>query len=177
MSRLEASKRAEILAAVDAGESIADVSERLHVARSTAYKVVHQRRAAKASASAAPQDRDARELRDRLLRAAHRALDHVEAQLEDGSVQSQPFVAVGIATQRFLEAEKKLAATDGLPEALPEDDDEARRVVLQGWWQAARQGDANAMRHLAEAYGLKHANQQPVVVTFDDGDTAGGPAT
>jgi hypothetical protein len=89
-----------------------------------------------------------------------------DAKTKGGDAKTKDAVIGGIATQRALEIETKIGSLRGLPEELPVDDLEARKVVMQAWWLASRSGGQAATRHLAAALGIKSAQQQPVEITF-----------
>ena len=125
------------------------------------------------SPASIPKDPEARlaALRDGWLGIAEKS----QELMTEKPTATQHAIMGGIATQRALELHEKLGGS-GLPETLPEDDEEKRRVVLAAWWRAARRGSTNAVRHLAEALGLKSAQEQNIELFFERPTTEEDPA-
>lgn len=90
----------------------------------------------------------------------------------------------GIAMSKVLETTRYIEATADLPVDLPEDDEEARRLVKAALWKRTRTGSASAARELAAKLGLKNLKSQGIKVDFsrdvaklmDGEDTADDPS-
>lgn len=120
------------------------------------------------SPAALPKDPVARlmALRDAWITVAEQRT----ARLIDDSepTSSNDAVIGGIATQRATDLHDRLSKHEGIPAELPADDEEARKAVMAVWYRLALGGSQAATVKLAEALGIKSAQQQPVLIAFAD---------
>jgi predicted DNA-binding protein (UPF0251 family) len=153
------SLRQQIIDLAATGINQTEIANRVGCNKGTVSRTLKAARAAmprEPAAEPASSDR----LRRELLEVALESLRLVRMEQAQGGAARDAMVACGIATQRFLEIHRSLASVDGLPDDLPEDDDDARRAIRRGWWQSAtRGGSATAMRQLADAFGVGTADQ------------------
>lgn len=107
-------------------------------------------------------------LRDGFLTVAESVMEKLAEKAAQGKSSSQQLIQAKIAQQAAIEAQQQLDRSYELPAELPEDDEEARRTILNGWWLAASKGGSStAMTKLAHAYGIRTAAQQPVRIVFE----------
>lgn len=127
-----------------------------------------------------PEDPRARlqAIRDGWLRLAELGQAELLRRLEQGTGSNVLTYQTGISSRNALEASTYLDRGYGLPEHLPPDDVEARRLLLDLWYQHARHGSQSATVKLAAALGVRSAAAQPVRIAYADekGDEEdGGP--
>ncbi len=177
--------RQEILRLLkEEGLTQAEVAERLGISRMTVVRAVKEARLAampleqrypvppNLSPRALPVEPRSRlaAIRDGWLSIAERTQEKLLKLARAGKANTPLNIQAGVASQRAAELVNLLDEGFGLPEQLPENDEDARRLVMQLWWQTARHGSSNATRQLAHALGVRSAAQQPVDIGFERPD-------
>lgn len=104
-------------------------------------------------------------IRDAWLTVAEDGLQKLRS--EPGTAHPPLSIQTGIASQRATELVRLLDEGHGLPEELPDDDEEARRIVRRLCYRVARTGGQAAAWKMAAAVGLGSAQRQPVEIGFE----------
>ena len=182
-SKLSSKVRHMVVDLKSEGWGATKIAKKLNIGRASVYRILREHTAADdppmpptVSPRALPSDpRDRLEaIRDAWIDLA---LKRLERLLDETSKDNtQDAIQAGIASQRAVECQKYLDQGKGLPETLPEDDDAARRAVMQAWWLTARGGGQTSARHLAGALGIRTIRQQPISISYADEDDDGGRA-
>ncbi len=178
-------KRQQILDLLAAGWTQKKVAEKLGVHRSTVRRAKLQAEAEGQEQTPAAETGDPtrrlQALRDGFLTVAESVMEDLLEKAEKGKSSSQKLVQAKIAQQAAIEAKAALDHTHGLPDELPDDDEDKRETVLKAWYHHAK-NSSTAARQLAAALGIKSAATQPVQVIFErpvpdeDGEAPPSPA-
>lgn len=122
------------------------------------------------SPGALPADPRARleAIRDGWLTVAEGGLEKLKTAARTGQAKPPLSIQTGIASQRAAELVRLLDdPAHGLPEDLPEDDEDARQVVRRLAYRVAKKSGQAAVWKLAQSIGLVSAQQQPVEIGFE----------
>lgn len=122
------------------------------------------------SPGALPTDPRARleAIRDGWLTVAEGGLTKLKAAARTGQAKPPLSIQTGIASQRAAELVRLLDdPSHGLPEDLPDDDEQARQVVRRLAYRVAKKSGQAAVWKLAQSLGLVSAQQQPVEIAFE----------
>jgi hypothetical protein len=117
-----------------------------------------------------------RAIRNGWLDLAEAGQAELRRRAADGETSNMHTYAAGISTVNALKAQQYLDRGYGLPEELPEDDEEARRLVLQVWYRHAKNGSQAATVKLAAALGVRNHRSQPISISFEGDEATEAPA-
>lgn len=110
-------------------------------------------------------------IRDGWLTVAEGGLEKLKTAASTGKAKPPLSIQTGIASQRAAELVRLLDdPSHGLPEDLPDDDEQARQVVRRLAYRVAKKSGQAAVWKLAQSIGLVSAQQQPVEIGFERPD-------